>query len=358
MGDRGRSYRRDGGRTLTDAVQLSGAPGSPYTRKMLALLRYRRIPYRFILGGLQSRADLPRPKVALLPTFYLPDESGALEAVVDSSPIIRRLEREHAGRSVVPGEPALAFLDALIEDYADEWLTKAMFHYRWAYRDDIDKAGAILPLWRDTQLSDAQWQAARRMFSERQIGRLHVVGSNETTGPVIEASYRRFIAILESHLSSHAFLLGARPGASDFGVFGQLTQLSHFDPTPMALTLSQAPRVYAWVDVMEDLSGREAGDDDWLDAAALPPTIHDLLAEMARTYVPVMIANARALKSGAATVETEVDGRPWTQQPFPYQGKCVAWLRAAFDGLGDAPRARVRTLLEATGCLPLVAGDI
>ncbi|NBQ07027.1 MAG: glutathione S-transferase, partial [Betaproteobacteria bacterium] len=32
-------------------LELLGVPGSPYTRKMLALLRYRRIPHRMIWGS-------------------------------------------------------------------------------------------------------------------------------------------------------------------------------------------------------------------------------------------------------------------------------------------------------------------
>ena len=52
-----------------------------------------------------------------------------------------RLEREHTHRSVVHTDPALALVDAIIEDFGDEWVTKAMYHYRWAYQDGIDKTG-------------------------------------------------------------------------------------------------------------------------------------------------------------------------------------------------------------------------
>ena len=54
----------------------------------------------------------------------MPDESGNLKAVTDSTPIIRRLDREVSDRNTIPLDPALAFLNYLLEDYADEWGTK------------------------------------------------------------------------------------------------------------------------------------------------------------------------------------------------------------------------------------------
>jgi glutathione S-transferase len=341
--------------TIEDRIALSGAPGSPYTRKMLGVLRYRRLPYRLLPPDGEGLAGLPAPKVRLLPTFYLPGETGALEAVVDSTPIIRRLEAEHVGRSVIPADPALAFLDALIEDYADEWLTKAMFHYRWAYEADIRQAGRQLPLWRNLSQSDETLAQTSRAISERQIGRLYVVGSNPVTGPVIEASYRRFLELFEAHLKAQPYILGERPAACDFAVYGQLTQLAHFDPTPMALTVEVAPRVFAWVDLMEDRSGVEPRDDGWIDVRAPPPTLTALLNEIGRVYPPVMLANARALASGAAAVETQVDGQSWTQPPFPYQAKCLQVLRAARAELADDARRTVDAVLAGTGCEALFA---
>lgn len=341
---------------MTEPVALSGAPGSPYTRKMLAVLRYRRIPYRFLIVSNPAIAGLPQAKVPLLPTFYLPGADGAPEAVTDSTPLIRRFEREHTGRSLVPPRPALAFLDALLEDYADEWLTKAMFHYRWAYEADIAKASAILPCWRGMAVPDAVLAERGQGFADRQIGRLRYVGSNAVTGPIIEASYRRFLEAFEDHLRVLPYLMGGRPGTSDFAAYGQLTQLAEFDPTPMALTLSVAPRVTAWVGMMEDQSGVEPSEGDWIDLANPPPTLKALLAEVGRVYAPVMLANARAVMAGDPEVRAEVDSQAWTQQPFPYQAKCLKALRDAYAALPAQERALVDTALDGTGCEALLAG--
>ena len=340
--------------TTQDCIKLSGAPGSPYTRKMLGVLRYRRIPYQFLATN-AAVPGLPTPKVRLLPTFYLPGPDGALEAVVDSSPIIRRLETEHAGRSLIPADPAMAFLNDLIEDYGDEWLTKAMFHYRWSYAADIKRASEILPCYSRMSVSDEALAEAAKRFAERQIGRLHVVGSNAVTGGVIEASYRRFLEAFEAHLREYPYLLGARPSSADFALFGQLTQLAQFDPTPMALTADIAPRVHAWVSLMEDQSGCEPSERDWFAPEAIPPTLVAILKEIGRVYPPVMLANAKALMAGEPTFETVVDGQPWTQPCFPYQAKCLQWLRAAHEALPPRSRAQVDTLMQTVGLSPLFA---
>ena len=97
----------------------------------------------------------------------------------------------------------------------------------------------------------------QKMIGDRQISRLGVVGSNDVTAPVIEESYHSFLRAFDAQLQQSRFLFGERPASSDFGIMGQLTCLALFDPTPSAITADLAPRVYAWTEWMEDLSGTE-----------------------------------------------------------------------------------------------------
>lgn len=343
---------------MTDArrYELSGAPGSPYTRKMIGVLRYRRLPFSVYWGDTRIPEGYPVAKPRLLPTFYFPDgEDGALVPVTDSTPLIRRIEREHSGRSVIPTDPVLNFLNSLIEDFGDEWLTKAMFHFRWAHEADWKNAAPLLVYWSTNMADDEQARSFADYFAKRQIDRLYVVGSNDITAQTIEESYRRLIEILDELLARKGFVLGGRPSSADFALFGQLTQLAIVEPTSAAITQKTSYRVRAWVDLMDDLSGLEPKDDDWFTADEARDALAPLLAEIGRTYAPAMIANASAILAGETTFETEIDGRPWTQPVFKYQAKCLQWLRQDHTDLSDNERGAVDAMLSGSGCESLFA---
>lgn len=334
-------------------IDVLGAHASPYTRKMIAVLRFRRIYHVVHWGDPRPILDargLPAPKVALLPTVLLPVDQAATEVLVDSTPIIRRLEALYTRRCVRPKDPVLAMIDSLLEDFGDEWMTKLMFHYRWNFDEDAQFSAVELPLALNPQLPLADFELARDMFRERQVGRLRYVGSNPTTAPVIERAYERLLGLLQALVAEQPFLLGNRPSASDFAFFGQLSQLALFDPTPRQLAHQLAPRCVAWVTRMDDLSGLTVSRDDRLDLTAVPEVLRALLAEVGRVYAPLLIANASAVETGTAEFATEVDGCAWAQQTFPYQAKCLKALREEFAALTDTQQAHVRAILEGSGC--------
>lgn len=332
-------------------IKLLGPPGSPYTRKMLALLRYRRIPYQVIWGShREPPAGYPAPKVKLLPTVYRNNDAGEMDALVDTTPIARQLEREYDGRSAIPANPELAFYNELIEDYADEWLTKAMFHYRWYHETDRKNAGPLLSHWGNITRPDEEARKLSVKLTEHQYNRLYVVGSNDVTAQTIEDSFTRLVDLLDSLLARRGFVLGSRPATCDFALFGQLSQLGVVEPTPSAILSQRSPRLRAWIDQMEDLSGLEPKDDDWFAPEEARANLRALLREIGLVYVPFLIANAEAAQSGSDTVESEIDGRAWTQPMFPYQVKCLVSLRQAYAKLSDDVARSVRGTLANSGC--------
>ena len=181
------------------------------------------------------------------------------------------------------------------------------------------------------------------------------LASNDITAKTIEDSYRRFIDILDALLQIKGYVLGARPSSADFAIYGQLTQLGQVEPTSAKIMGQNSPRVRAWLDRIEDLSGLAPEADDWFTPPEAREALKPLIEEVGRVYVPFLLANHDALAQGNDQVETEIDGRPWSQPSFPYQGKCLDALRAAFTSLPDADQASVRRTLSGTGCEPLLA---
>ena len=344
---------------MSDRLHVLGGTMSPYSRKMVALLRYRRIPYQVSWCDInQKLAELgiEKPRPVLYPVFLLPNEAGEEVATVDSTPIIRTLESKYRRRSVLPEHPALAFLNYLLEDFGDEWVVKFMFHYRWNFERDIQVSGPKLVFTSSNTLPGDVANQMSDMFTQRQISRQFWVGSNDVTAPLIEAAYKRFLSLMDKHLAVQSFLLGTRPSSADFAFHGQLTQLIAEDPTPRDIAHDLSLRTVSWVDIMEDQSGVDENTTVWNDPDNLPETLIDLLKEVGSTYAPTMMANAKAARAGEESWKCQVDGQLWEQPVNAYQAKCTGWIREEFQKLDSAARAQVMEILEGTGCEQLLEG--
>ncbi len=113
---------------MATALRLFGSELSPYSVKVRSYLRYKKIPHTWVVRDSSTLEEFQRhARLPLIPLVLAPDGT----AMQDSTPIIEALEARHPEPSIHPPDPTLAFLSALIEEYADEWGNKPMFHFRW-----------------------------------------------------------------------------------------------------------------------------------------------------------------------------------------------------------------------------------
>jgi glutathione S-transferase len=332
---------------MQESYRIIGALGSPYSLKMRAIMRYRRIPHIWIQMKPSHDEERAKVKPAVIPVFQYPDGSYHN----DSTPMIFDLERLHPARSIVPQDAGDAFLAKLLEDMADEWGTKLMFHYRWFRPRDQDQMGQWLAFDRFQGGGRAKIKAFADSFRERQVGRMAIVGCTQENQPLIEETGRLIFAALEEHVVNDWFFFGSRPSLAEFAWYGQFSQLI-VDPTPNALFRLTAPFSVRWLMQVDDLSGLDEGD--W-EARRNAPIVERLLDIAGKVYFPFLLANEEAAKRGSDTFRFEALGMPYTQGTFKYQVKCLWALREAYAALADGDRARIDPMLEKTNCRAALA---
>ncbi len=317
---------------------IYGALGSPYSLKMRAVLRYRRLPHIFVSAA-PGDEPIAHVRPPVIPVLLFPDRSWH----VDSTPMIETLERDLPPmRSLLPDDGALAFLAWLIEDFADEWGTKMMFHYRWYRKADQHAFSHWGAFDRLAGRGRAAIEHTAAAFAERQMARMPLVGCTESNRPVIEETFGELIGLLDAHVTERHFLFGSRPSVADFGLYGQLSQLAS-DPTPAGLMRAETPYALRWVIHVDDASGVEGA---WLDfEAAGSPLLDGLMALCREVYLPFLAANHAALRAGDDEFTLGIRGRTWRQATFRYQAKCLARLRERYGALASGDRQRVDGML-------------
>jgi glutathione S-transferase len=337
---------------MSDVYRIFGAELSPYSVKVRSYFRYKRIPHEWILRGPKTQEEFSKyAKLPLIPLVVTPQNEG----IQDSTPIIERIEALFPEPTIYPEDSAVRFISALLEEYADEWGNKHMFHYRWFYEPDQRSAAERIA--RMNLPADAPGDMvdkATATVRERMVPRLSFVGSSPETKDQIETSFRRLLEMVEAHLASRPYLLGQRPALADFGMYAQLYQCLT-DPTPGAIIRKRAPRTMAWIERMLDPSKDEAAPrakfETW---SSLRSTLEPVLArEVATIFLPWTLANAAALQSGAATFSVELEGRTFRQGPQKYHARSLQALREKYRA--TANRAELDQILRSTGCLDAIA---
>jgi len=331
----------------SDGYRIVGAEASPYSVKVRSYFRYKRIPHLWQVRTPEVRAEIERiARLPLIPVVVTPEG----EALQDSTPILEEMERRYPDPPIDPADPSLAFLSALIEELADEWGNKWMFHYRWAREIDQRAAAERIAAEVMPDPVNAGEAAGRQELVEelrrRMMSRVWFVGSSPQTAPIIEDSFIEALDALEPHLARRPFLFGDRPVLADFGLWGQVYEASS-DPTPGAL-VADRPAVLAWVERM--LHPLAAGElEPW---ESLAPTLEPFLRQQAGEYfLPWSDANARALMAGEESFDVELAGRAFVQKPQKYHARSLAALRARYR---EAAGAELDALLARLECLDLL----
>jgi glutathione S-transferase len=333
---------------MSDTYRIFGSELSPYSVKVRSYFRYKGIPHEWIPRSSDTQAEFDRyAKLPLIPLVVTPDGQG----MQDSTPIIERMEERFPEPSIHPADPSLGFLSALIEEYADEWGNKPMFHYRWFYEPDQNAAADRIARQMMPGLDEAGLAGAREMVKGRMIPRLALVGSSPATKDQIEGSFLRQLAILERHLAVRPYLFGGRPVLGDFGLFAQLYQCS-IDPTPGAILRRQAPAVQSWIERMLEPSAKGELESWQTLSATLTPLLRD---EIGAIFFPWTLSNEKALAAGEKEFSLTLGGKPYSQETQKYHAKSLAVLRKRYAAVAD--KSALDPILEQTGCLqPLQAG--
>ena len=329
---------------MTSHTVLHGLDLSYFTGKVQAYLQYAEVPHRF---EEMSVAGMARAKamtgLAQMPAVELTDGRW----MTDSTAIIAWYDGEGATQEpVTPRDPAAAFLAALIEDYADEWLWRPALHYRWSYPMDAQHMGRRIAaeMMRDIKLPLPVRQAMIIARQRRKYLREDGVAADVI--PHIESIYLRNLDWLEAVFAHRPFLLGERPTLPDFGYFASMFRHFGLDPTPSRIMRETAPRTFAWLGRMW---AARASSLPGACPAAVPADLDPILTDIGEAYLPYLAANARAYLDGKKTFELTVQGARYRLPVHRYRVWALAQLQHKVGALSHEDRTMVETRLETVG---------
>lgn len=299
---------------------VHGSKRSYFTAKVENILRYLQVPYEFVEKQPHTGSELEaRAGTGAVPVLQTPDDW----VLADSTPIARLLSDRSRHGPIVPTTPLQRAAALLLEDWLDEWLTRAAVYTRWNFDESVESMpGGLIaemmfgkPFHALDASERAQMQpmldaALEQLAPFRDMMKNQLLATGNATIELGDDIMPWFGALLDdmaTHLEQHAYLLGDRPCVADFVLSGSFA--AHFanDLWPRAFIAKRQPVMLEWA---ERLWSAQAGDETWLADDALPDTLAPLFAEVGRRFAPYLRANRDALEQGEKDFELDLGHGP------------------------------------------------
>ncbi|MGM0555060.1 MAG: glutathione S-transferase family protein [Myxococcota bacterium] len=315
---------------------------SPYSSKASALIGYAGLECTESLQNAVNRfATIKR----LTGKTMIPVLRRGEWAINDSTRIARYVQ-ERTERCLVPEREQLHGLCWLLEDFADEWISKIVLASRWLNREDRREiSGAIgqelvggLP-----GLSKLAGRGASRAIRSQ----LGPGGISEDNRAVLERSRARLLQEMESLLEQPPpFLFCEHPTVADFAFYGQWNQFAR--DSSGAEVLRMYPNVRDYVERLDAMTLPHPlmRDDEPIERPL--EALRGLFAEFLGTYWRVLVTNYEAMHQHERPerVSAEMlDGQAFTFKPSGY---LVGRLEFVLEHI-DRAYARRQTLFGEEG---------
>jgi glutathione S-transferase len=324
---------------MAERILVYGADQSFFTRKLEGALAYKGIPFerRRSVGAVPEAQAAGWP--GGIPVVHVPREGWAW----DTTDLLYHLERRFPEPALLPEDPVQRFLDAALEDFADEWLYRPAVGSRWHFAENHAVGGFELA-------RDATHELPLGADEAYRLVRQHVTATTAPFGVTaenvqawIDESLRPWQRAAGALLARRPYLFGERPALADFAFFGGCA--AHFanDPLCRRWLDADAPALVKHTQRLLEPGAQRFGD--WAKPDDAPPEWIALLAELGRHYLPWV---SHAARDGAAPLP--LAGRDVAASPFLANARRV--LLARYVALRSDP---LDALLDRAGILHFYA---
>ncbi|MCA9523410.1 MAG: glutathione S-transferase family protein [Myxococcales bacterium] len=330
---------------MTDQTRIGytlyGVRLSLFTRKMEAALELQGVPHLYRAKTVFLRSKLEaRAGTHLIPLLETPE--GWL--LYDSTPMIELLGARYPATRLIPSD-ASGVIVRLVEEWLDEWFSRAVLHFRWNNPESASVAAAAIA---------AEMTPFAPRFATRRLARtLQHWGGRACRAFGLESAVQRagveeealrLYQALEKQLETTPFALGARPTAVDAALLGGLRAHMLPDPAPRRL-LEEFPRVLAWAgpSTTNDPSvGAPSGDESTALRGASPLDLEGPLAraifELAgETFLGFVSENRRAANRGEGVFYQSVYGESTSFRVRPEMERARRMLAERIVAAGHRP---------------------